>query len=169
MGWIPERDEPTGVGFALPLPMTGPNERDQSGKDASVLERSYTSRAGDVTLSVEFLTTPDDPAALAGEVSVRRVPYRIVDELRSTGPVAVDVLSNRAVDGAEVPTYEARLLLTSDGEKGVWALRSRQLDDVVLVTQVVTLFEGDQEAAEAQVGRALARLDDSLSIPETLQ
>jgi hypothetical protein len=169
MGWIEQEDEQTGVGFALPPPEKGADEEQREGRTTPVVSRNYTSNAGPLLLSVQFLSTPDNPAALDNEVRVDRVPYLLIDQMRTAGPVEVDVLSNQAVDEAGVPTYDARLQLTSGGEEGVWSMRSHELGEAVVVSQVVAIVEGDREEVEAQVATAFERLNDTIDIPESAQ
>ena len=167
MGWIEQEDEETGVGFALPPPEKDADEEQREGRTTTVLSRNYTSNAGPLLLSVQFLSTPDNPAALDNEVRVDRVPYLLIDQMKTAGPVEVDVLSNQVVEDAELPTYDARLQLTSDGEVGVWSMRSHELGEAVVVSQVVAIVEGDREEVEAQVATAFERLNDTIDIPES--
>jgi hypothetical protein len=169
MGWIEQEDEETGVGFALPPPEKDADEESRDGRTTPVLSRNYTSNAGPLLLSVQFLSTPDDPTALEKEVRVDRVPYLLIDQMKTAGPVEVDVLSNQVVDEAEVPTYDAHLQLSSGGEEGVWSMRSYELSEAVVVAQVVAIVEGDREEVEAQVATAFDRLGDTIEIPDSLR
>ena len=168
MGWMEQEDEETGVGFALPPPISGPEEQERDGLSTPILARSYAASSGEVALSVQFLSTPGDPAALAREVRVDRVPYLLIDQMETEGPVEADVLSNQVVDEAEVPTYDARLQLASGQEEGVWWIRARELDDLVVVTQVVAIVDGDRTDVEAQVAATFERFNDTIEIPASL-
>ncbi len=167
MGWIEQEDEETGVGFALPPPEKGADEEEREGRTTPVVSRNYTSNAGPLLLSVQFLSTPDNPAALDNEVRVDRTPYLLIDQMKTAGPLEVDVLSNQVVEDTEVPTYDARLQLTNGGEVGVWSMRSHELGEAVVVSQVVAIVEGDREEVEAQVATAFERLNDTIDIPES--
>ena len=166
MGWIEREDEPTGVVFAMPPPVSEPEEREREGRATPVVSRTYTANTGALLFSVQFLSTPSEPTALEDEVRVDRVPYFLIDEMELAEQVQVDVLSNQVVMDAEVPTYDARLQLTSGPEEGIWAMRSRELDGLLVVSQVVAIVEGDREEVEAQVSTAFDRLNDTVRLPE---
>lgn len=170
MGWFPKEDVETGVDFALPPPASGPEEQRRPGKDTAVASRSYAAPAGEITLSVQFLSTPESPESLAEELPAQRMPFVVIDRIRSEGDYAVDVLSNERVEGFEQPTYDARLQASSADEEAVWAMRTRAFDDFVLVTQVVGFPDGEvSPELEQRVVTALARLNDTVTIPDSLQ
>jgi hypothetical protein len=165
MGWLAKEDEETGIGFALPPPATGPEERQRPGLTTPVHSRDYVSQAGELTLSVQFLSTPDRPEALADEVRPDRVPYLVIDQMEAAGATEAQVVSNERVEGSAEPTYDARLEFASGEEEAVWSMRTRALDDVVMVTQAVAIVEDDREQVESQVQLALDRLNGTVDLP----
>jgi hypothetical protein len=169
MGWIPKEDEPTGVDFALPAPAAGPQEQRRQGRRTSVDSRSYAGRAGELTLSVQFLSTPESPQSLDQELPVDRMPQVVTDQLAEEGDYEVDVLSNERVDAEQRPTYDARLRVSSAEDEALWTMRTRAYDDFVLVTQVVGFSEGESGPGfQQQVATAFERLDDTVAVPESL-
>lgn len=169
-GWIPQEDEATGVDFSLPVPITGPTEQRRPGAGTAVASRAYAGQAGELTLSVRFLSTPDSPESLVEEVPAQRMPYRVIDQIRAEGDYQVDVISNQRVDGTEQPTYDARLRASSEEEDAAWAMRTRAFDEFVLVTQVVGFPEGEVSPAfEQQVQTAFERLNATVEIPASVR
>lgn len=170
LGWFPKEDEVTGIDFALPPPSSGPEEQRRPGKETAVESRGYAARAGEITLAVQFLSTPESPASLDKELPAQRMPYVVVDQIRAEGDYMVDVLSNRRVEEIDQPTYDAVLQAEGDGEEAIWVMRSRAFDDFVLVTQVVGFPEGETDAElERRVRTAFDRLNGTVRIPDSLE
>jgi hypothetical protein len=169
MGWIPKQDEETGIGFALPPPTAGPEERRRPGRSTEISTRAYTARAGDVSFSVQFVSTPDSPASLAREVPPQRMPLVAIDQVRAEGDYEAEVLSNERVDDLDPTTYDAQVEISSDDERAIWWMRTRDLGEVVLVTQVVVFMEGGNHGElEAQGATAFDRLNGTVEVPEEL-
>lgn len=170
LGWVPKDDEQTGVGFALPAPVTGPEAQRRPGEETAVASRAYAARAGELTLSLQFLSTPESPGSLAEELPVQRMPYVVIDQIRAQGGYEVDVLSNERADDLQQPTYDARLRASSGEEDAVWAMRSRAFEDFVLVTQVVGFpADGISPEFEQRIETAFERLNDTIVIPDSLE
>lgn len=171
MGWIEREDEATGVRFALPPPISGPEDTRRPGRTTAVASRSYGSRTGDLRLSVQFLSTPEDPEALSRELPPRRVPSQVLDQIRTEGDFEGEVLSNDRVEALDEPAYDAQLEVSSGDEEAVWWMRTRALADVVVVIQVVGFVEGEdtgssnRAALEAQGAAAFQRLNQTVAVP----
>lgn len=172
MGWIPKQDEETGVEFALPPPTAGPEDRRRPGRETPVATRAFTARAGDVAFSVQFVTTPKSPAALARELPLRRVPSAAIDQVQAEGDYEAQVLSNVPVEGADHPTYDARLRISSGDEEAWWWMRTRALGEVLLVTQVVVFVDGagveERGELQARGETAFDRLNGTVEVPDEL-
>lgn len=170
VGWLDQEDEETGVGFALPPPVTGPEESRRPGRTTAVASRSYGARSGELTLSVQLLSTPEDQAALDREVPAHRAASVVVEQLRAAGDYRTQVLSNDRVDELAQPTYDVRMVVTSTEEEALWSMRTRAFDEFVLVTQVVAFVEdGDRSDLEEQVATAFDRLNGTVVLPPSLE
>lgn len=170
MGWIDREDEPTGVVFSLPPPISGPEDARRPGRTTAVATRSYGSRSGDLAISVQLLSTPEDPDALRRELPPRSVPRQVLDRIRTDGDYDGEVLSNEPVEGLAEPAYDARLRVTSDEEEAFWWMRTRALDEVVVVTQVVAFSDdtgtkAERADLETQGETAFDRLNRTVEVP----
>lgn len=172
MGWIPREDEKTGVTFALPPPMAGPEEERRPGRSTAVARRAYTARAGDLAFAVQLFSTPESPGSLARELPPQRMPFVTLDQLQDGGDYEADVVSNERVQGLDHPAYDALLELSGDGEEASWWMRTHALDEVVLVTQVAVFVDSedseDSAELEARGAAAFDRLNSSVDIPPDL-
>jgi hypothetical protein len=183
MGWVPREDEETGVDFALPPPASGPEETRREGKDTAVASRAYAGRAGDITISAQFLSTPENPGSLAKELPPEGLPRLVIEQIEAAeaaetaqggaGGAAdyeAELVSNDRLEEADQPTYDAHLRVSSPQQEAVWRLRTRAFDEFVLVTQVVAFPEGDADAeVERQVEMAFRQLNSTVGVPSGVQ
>jgi hypothetical protein len=168
IGWQTKTDA-TGVRFALPVPVTGPEETRRTGDGAVIASRSYAARAGDLTISVQVLTSPEDPGALTTQMPARRAPFTAIDQVQEQGDFEGRVLSNNRVDEAEQPTYDAHLELSSPDQKAIWWMRTRQFETFQLVTQVVAFVDADEQPPEKEAETAFDRLNATVEVPDTVE
>ena len=171
MGWVPREDGETGVDFALPPPSSGPEETRRPGTDTAVASRAYAGRAGDITISVQFLSTPESPEALTEELPPEGMPRLVLDQIEADdADYQAELVSNDRLEEADQPTYDAHLRVSSPEQEAVWRLRTRAFDEFVLVTQVVAFPEGGTDAdVERRVEKAFEQLNGTIGVPPSLQ